>query len=141
MLILTRRPVESIYIGDEVTVTVLGVVGNQVRFGIEAPRSIVIDRAEIHERKKRAAMAHGPGSNGPGPNGPGSNSQGSLGNPGNGVTPGHVANGNLAPGHGTHGTEVNGNVNGNSQGHLSEDDSEDATTYGNGNVATLKLHR
>lgn len=59
MLILTRRPVETIYIGEEVTVTVLGVVGNQVRFGIEAPRSIVIDRAEIHERKKRAALANG----------------------------------------------------------------------------------
>src|SRR5687768_3319557 len=59
MLILTRRPVETIYIGDEVTITVLGVVGNQVRFGIEAPRSIVIDRAEIHERKKRAALANG----------------------------------------------------------------------------------
>ena len=64
MLILTRRPVETIYIGDEVTVTVLGVVGNQVRFGIEAPRSIVIDRAEIHERKKRAALASGNTSNG-----------------------------------------------------------------------------
>jgi carbon storage regulator len=65
MLILTRRPVETIYIGDEVTVTVLGVVGNQVRFGIEAPRHIVIDRAEIHERKKRAALAHGnPGTSG-----------------------------------------------------------------------------
>jgi carbon storage regulator len=60
MLILTRRPVETIYIGDEVTVTVLGVVGNQVRFGIEAPRSIVIDRAEIHERKKRTALASHP---------------------------------------------------------------------------------
>lgn len=59
MLILTRRPVETIYIGDDVTVTVLGVVGNQVRFGIEAPRNIVIDRAEIHERKKRAALAAG----------------------------------------------------------------------------------
>ena len=55
MLILTRRPVETICIGDDVTVTVLGVVGNQVRFGIEAPREIAIDRAEIHERKKRAA--------------------------------------------------------------------------------------
>ena len=59
MLILTRRPVETIYIGDEVTVTVLGVVGNQVRFGIEAPRHITIDRAEIHERKKRAALGSG----------------------------------------------------------------------------------
>ena len=59
MLILTRRPVETIYIGEEVTVTVLGVVGNQVRFGIEAPRHITIDRAEIHEKKKRAAQAGG----------------------------------------------------------------------------------
>jgi carbon storage regulator len=58
MLILTRRPAETIYIGEQVTVTVLGVVGNQVRFGIEAPRSITIDRAEIHERKKRAALGN-----------------------------------------------------------------------------------
>jgi carbon storage regulator len=62
MLILTRRPLESICIGDEVTITVLGVVGNQVRFGIEAPRTITIDRAEIHERKKRAAAAAAGGS-------------------------------------------------------------------------------
>jgi carbon storage regulator len=61
MLILTRRPAETIYIGEEVTVTVLGVVGNQVRFGIEAPRSITIDRAEIYERKKRAAQINGNG--------------------------------------------------------------------------------
>lgn len=53
MLILTRRPSETIWIGDNVTVTVLGVVGNQVRFGIEAPKSITIDRAEIRERKMR----------------------------------------------------------------------------------------
>ncbi|MEJ1960160.1 MAG: carbon storage regulator CsrA [Gammaproteobacteria bacterium] len=58
MLILTRRPAESLYIGDEITVTVLGVVGNQVRLGIEAPRHIVVDRGEIHERKKRAALAY-----------------------------------------------------------------------------------
>ena len=75
MLILTRRPVETIYIGDEVTVTVLGVVGNQVRFGIEAPRHIVIDRAEIHERKKRAALANGsPRNTEPQGNGPGQGS-------------------------------------------------------------------
>jgi carbon storage regulator len=61
MLILTRRPAETIYIGEQVTVTVLGVVGNQVRFGIEAPRSITIDRAEIYERKKRAAQGSGQG--------------------------------------------------------------------------------
>lgn len=59
MLILTRRPAETIYISvpgmPAITVTVLGVVGNQVRFGIEAPRSIGIDRAEIYERKQRGA--------------------------------------------------------------------------------------
>lgn len=53
MLILTRRPAETIYIGEEVIVTVLEVVGNKVRLGIEAPRSVVIDREEIYERKKR----------------------------------------------------------------------------------------
>jgi carbon storage regulator len=69
MLILTRRPIESICIGDDVTVTVLGVVGNQVRFGIEAPREITIDRAEIHERKKRAAAAAAQGGTRPTANG------------------------------------------------------------------------
>jgi carbon storage regulator len=61
MLILSRRPVEAIHIGDEVVLTVLGVTGGQVRFGIEAPRSIPIDRAEVFERKRRkvAAEAHG----------------------------------------------------------------------------------
>jgi carbon storage regulator len=61
MLILTRRPVEAINIGDEIVITVLGVTGGQVRFGIEAPRSIPVDRAEVFERKRRkvAAEAHG----------------------------------------------------------------------------------
>jgi carbon storage regulator len=52
MLILTRRPVEAINIGDEIVLTVLGVTGGQVRFGIDAPRSIPIDRAEVFERKR-----------------------------------------------------------------------------------------
>jgi carbon storage regulator len=78
MLILTRRPVETIYIGDEVTVTVLGVVGNQVRFGIEAPRHIVIDRAEIHERKKRAALATGNEATGERSNGIGTHVNGNV---------------------------------------------------------------
>ena len=69
MLILTRRPAETIYIGEQVTVTVLGVVGNQVRFGIEAPRSITIDRAEIYERKKRAAQGNVNGNVAPNGNG------------------------------------------------------------------------
>lgn len=61
MLILTRRPVEAINIGEEIVLTVLGVTGGQVRFGIDAPRSIPIDRAEVFERKrlKMAAEAHG----------------------------------------------------------------------------------
>lgn len=52
-LILSRRPSESVKIGDEVTVTVLGVKGNQVRFGIDAPRNVRVDREEIRERRQR----------------------------------------------------------------------------------------
>lgn len=55
MLILTRRVQETIVIGDDVRVTVLGVKGAQVRIGIEAPRSVVVDREEIFERKRREA--------------------------------------------------------------------------------------
>lgn len=53
MLILTRRTAETIHIGDEVTVTVLGVKGNQVRIGINAPNSVPVHRAEKYERIKR----------------------------------------------------------------------------------------
>ena len=51
MLILSRRPNESLVIGSEVTLTVLGIKGNQVRLGINAPRDVVIDRAEVRRRK------------------------------------------------------------------------------------------
>lgn len=61
MLILTRRPVETIYIGDDVTITVLGVVGNQVRFGINAPKNVIIDRAEIRERRLKEKQGAEPG--------------------------------------------------------------------------------
>jgi carbon storage regulator len=115
MLILTRRPVETIYIGDEVTVTVLGVVGNQVRFGIEAPRHIVIDRAEIHERKKRAALANG--------------------------KPGNAEPQGIGRGHGDP-TRANGNVNGNVLEAEEATAGEDPDRQpANGNVATLKLRR
>jgi carbon storage regulator len=53
MLILTRRVGESVMIGNDVTVTVLGVKGNQVRVGIEAPKSITVHRKEIYERIQR----------------------------------------------------------------------------------------
>lgn len=52
MLVLCRRTSESLLIGDEVTVTVLAVKGNQVRFGIAAPRHVSVDRHEVWERKQ-----------------------------------------------------------------------------------------
>ena len=52
MLILTRRVGESLMIGDEVTVTVLGVKGNQVRLGVNAPRTVSVHREEIFARIK-----------------------------------------------------------------------------------------
>ena len=52
MLILTRRVGETVMIGNEVTVTVLGVKGNQVRMGINAPRTVAVHREEIFERIK-----------------------------------------------------------------------------------------
>lgn len=50
MLILTRRVGETLVIGDDVQVTVLGVKGNQVRLGINAPKDVSVHREEIYER-------------------------------------------------------------------------------------------
>jgi carbon storage regulator len=52
MLILTRRVGETVMIGEEISVTVLGVKGNQVRVGINAPKNVAVHREEIFERIK-----------------------------------------------------------------------------------------
>ena len=57
MLILTRRVGETVMIGDDVTITVLGVKGNQVRVGINAPKHVAVHREEIYEPIKREQHA------------------------------------------------------------------------------------
>lgn len=53
MLILTRRAGETLMIGDDVTITVLGVKGNQVRIGVNAPKHVSVHREEIYQRIQR----------------------------------------------------------------------------------------
>lgn len=50
MLLLTRRPGETIHIGDDITVTVLGIKGNQIRLGVNAPQDVEVHREEIYRR-------------------------------------------------------------------------------------------
>lgn len=62
MLILTRRVGESLMIGEQVTVTVLGVKGNQVRIGVNAPKDVTVHREEIYERiqKEKSPESNNP---------------------------------------------------------------------------------
>ena len=61
MLILTRRISESIIVGDDVKITVLGVKGNQVRLGIDAPKHLPVHREEIYERIQHEKKSGGTG--------------------------------------------------------------------------------
>lgn len=100
MLILTRRVGEAVMIGNEVTITVLGVKGNQVRIGINAPKDVAVHREEIFERIKRE---HDEPAGAAGPQGASARGQSHGHGAGNGNGNGHGSNGNGSGGWGSHG--------------------------------------
>jgi carbon storage regulator len=53
MLVLTRRVGEALIVGNDVSVTILGVKGNQIRIGVNAPRNVTVHREEVYERIRR----------------------------------------------------------------------------------------
>lgn len=62
MLVLSRKTRESIVIADDITITVLGVVGKQVRVGIDAPRNVAVHREEIYQKIADDKKSFGPSS-------------------------------------------------------------------------------
>jgi carbon storage regulator len=59
MLILTRKAGETVVIGDNVTVAIIGVKGNQIRIGINAPKDVTVHREEIYERIRHEQLSEG----------------------------------------------------------------------------------
>jgi carbon storage regulator len=63
MLILTRKVGETLYIGDDITVTITGVNGNQVKVGVSAPKDVAVHREEIYQRIQKEGSGQQPAAN------------------------------------------------------------------------------